>query len=106
MTKLEATETAPKPIRVTDPFIILTGKITYHPLAHKVTHQPVTLNHQELDASVQAVNPLFGRAVRTSIGLKKGDFECSGSDSRNTVWDNGSKALCGGCLLEVSDVDN
>jgi hypothetical protein len=101
MARLEATEITPRPTRVTNPFVVLTGKISYELLPPRVTHQPVILNHQELDARVKEVNPLFDRAVKMGVGLKEGDFECSGSDSGNVIWAIDNIAICGNCLLEV-----
>lgn len=97
-------ETAPKPTRITDPYAVLTGEITRDPVAHKITHEPIIVNQQELDESVEEVDPFLGLALRMGVGLKDGDFECSGNDLMNVV--SGAVNICGSCLLEVREAGN
>ena len=68
------------PRRVTDPFEVLSGRITLGSVFTAMTHEPVVVNHEELDDSRGTVNPMFGRALRSGRGLKKGSFGCGGSD--------------------------
>ena len=72
MGRQEAIEVTPEPRRITDPHAVLPGRITRDVLAHRITHEPVSLNHQQLDGSVREVNPMLGRALRMGVGLKDG----------------------------------